>query len=133
MTKEALKRACAFYAEELRAIAGLAGGSAAIRAFAKIQREKLLVPGPWTVRSLLGSYRMPNKNPRWLYHDILVSLNAAKGINNGSPAFWAFLFSHLDVKPGDRILQVGAGSGYYTAILAELVGRTSRRTCSITN
>lgn len=126
MPKEALKGARAFYAEELRAIAGITGGSAVIRAFAKIQREKFLGPGPWTVRSLLGSYRTPNKNPRWLYHDVLVSLNAAKGINNGSPAFWAFLFSHLDVKPGDRILQVGAGSGYYAAILAELVGRSGR-------
>jgi protein-L-isoaspartate(D-aspartate) O-methyltransferase len=47
-----------------------------------------------------------------------------KGIDNGSPALWAYLFDQLDIKAGDRICQVGTGTGYYTAILAHLVGKS---------
>lgn len=32
----------------------------------------------------------------------------------------------LNIKQGERVLQVGAGTGYYTAILAELVGARGR-------
>jgi protein-L-isoaspartate(D-aspartate) O-methyltransferase len=64
----------------------------------------------------------PDDNPAWLYHDVLVSIDAARGLNNGMPSFWAGNFDALDVKRGQRILQVGAGVGYYSAILAELVG-----------
>jgi len=51
----------------------------------------------------------------------LVSIDDASGINNGLPSLWALVFDNLDIKPGDTVLQVGAGVGYYTAILAELV------------
>ena len=36
------------------------------------------------------------------------------------------MFDQLNIKPGQTILQVGAGTGYFTAILAELVGKTGR-------
>jgi len=32
----------------------------------------------------------------------------------------------LDVRPGQRVLDVGAGSGWTTALLARLVGPTGR-------
>ena len=57
---------------------------------------------------------------------MVVRLDARKGINNGSPAFWASLMDTLNIKQGERVLQVGAGTGYYTAILAELVGARGR-------
>jgi protein-L-isoaspartate(D-aspartate) O-methyltransferase len=34
------------------------------------------------------------------------------------------MLDQLDIKVGERVLQVGAGTGYYTAILAELVGKS---------
>lgn len=43
-------------------------------------------------------------------------------MNNGSPSLHAKLLQALAVKPGDRIVHVGAGTGYYSAILSELVG-----------
>ncbi|MGH9394501.1 MAG: protein-L-isoaspartate O-methyltransferase family protein [Terriglobales bacterium] len=43
------------------------------------------------------------------------------GINNGQPSLHAACISALDPQPGERALHVGAGTGYYTAILAELV------------
>ena len=48
--------------------------------------------------------------------------NPARKLNNGSPSLWARLFDVLDVQPGERLVHVGAGTGYYTAVLAELTG-----------
>jgi protein-L-isoaspartate(D-aspartate) O-methyltransferase len=70
--------------------------------------------------------RTPDADPRRLYHDILVAIDRKQGLNNGQPGFWAFLLDHLDIRRGERVLQVGAGTGYYTAILAELVCRRGR-------
>jgi protein-L-isoaspartate(D-aspartate) O-methyltransferase len=39
---------------------------------------------------------------------------------------WARHFDRIGVKAGDRVLQLGTGTGYYTAILAELVGPNGR-------
>ncbi len=40
------------------------------------------------------------------------------------PSTVAMMLEHLRVEPGDRILEVGCGSGWLTALLAELVGPT---------
>ncbi len=52
----------------------------------------------------------------------MIVLDEEKGINIGNPVFWARRFVRANVKPGVRILQVGAGVGYYTAILSQLAG-----------
>ncbi|MGO7565709.1 protein-L-isoaspartate O-methyltransferase, partial [Rhizobium johnstonii] len=43
------------------------------------------------------------------------------GVNNGSPSLHARLLAELDIQICDRIAHIGAGTGYYSAILAELV------------
>ena len=53
---------------------------------------------------------------------MLVVLDPARGLNNGSPSLHALMLHHLAVRPGDRVLHVGAGAGYYSAMLAELAG-----------
>jgi len=121
-----LSQARRSFAEELRVAAPIQRNPEIVRAFATVPRERFLGPGPWLVRTDIKSYRTPDKNPRWLYHNVLISLDTRKGINNGSPGHWAFLFDQLELKRGERILQVGAGTGYYTAILAALVGRRGR-------
>jgi protein-L-isoaspartate(D-aspartate) O-methyltransferase len=118
-TLKALRRA---YAEELRIAGPVRGNPRVIDAFAKVPREKFLPPGPWTLHGTV-SWRTPDANPAWVSHNVLISLDARKNLNNGSPSFWAYLFDQINLKPGEHVLQVGAGSGYYTAILAELVGR----------
>jgi protein-L-isoaspartate(D-aspartate) O-methyltransferase len=115
---KALRKA---YAEELRVAAPVRRNPRIVEAFAAVPRERFLPPGPWLLHGTI-SWRTPDDDPAWVYHNVLLSLDKRKGINNGSPSFWAYLLDQLNLKPGERIFQVGAGTGYYTAILAALVG-----------
>ena len=114
----------AWYAEELRA-KGPINADAVVQAFATVPRERFLGPGPWRIRGIFHSelYRStPDDDPRHVYHDVLVALNEERRINNGQPSLWAYIFDQLDLAPGDTVLHLGCGTGYYSAILAELVG-----------
>jgi protein-L-isoaspartate(D-aspartate) O-methyltransferase len=46
------------------------------------------------------------------------------GQTNSQPSTVAAMLRLLDVQPGQRVLDVGAGSGWTTALLAHLVGST---------
>lgn len=129
--EERLEAARRAFAEELRAVAPVRRNDRVVEAFAAVPRERFLGPGPWKI--LPGgrpsqAYRTPDGDPAHLYHDVLVPLDEAREINNGQPSLWAYMFDRLDARPGERVLQVGAGTGYYTAILAELVGGRGRVT-----
>jgi protein-L-isoaspartate(D-aspartate) O-methyltransferase len=97
---------------------------ALLRAFATVPREAYCGPGPWTVFGADGSE--PVTDPAGLYRDVLVSLRPETGLNNGEPSLHALGLAAARVRPGERVVQVGAGGGYYTAILAELVGPAGR-------
>jgi protein-L-isoaspartate(D-aspartate) O-methyltransferase len=94
------------------------------RAFAHVGRETFAGPGPWSVSMLSGgSYvRTPDDDPAFLYQDVLVAIDAGRHLNIGLPSGHAAWLDAVDVKPGERVCQIGAGTGYYTAILAHLVG-----------
>jgi protein-L-isoaspartate(D-aspartate) O-methyltransferase len=105
------------------------------RAFAAVPRETFAGPGPWSVLpvgpwcvwSPGPSYiQTPDDDPAFLYQDVLVALDAARGINIGEPGLHAHCLDALAVREGESVLHVGAGSGYYTAILAHLVGPAGR-------
>jgi protein-L-isoaspartate(D-aspartate) O-methyltransferase len=91
-------------------------------AFATVPRERFVGPGPWRVLGSGEFWMTEDAGPRHLYHNVLIALDEAKGINNGQPSMWARFFDQLDVHPNDHVLHLGCGTGYYTAILAELVG-----------
>ena len=118
-----LAEARRFYAEELRHVANVSDPRV-VAAFASVPRERFVPPGPWQIYGTLdGAYwQTPDADPRRLYHNVLIGLLPDKRLNNGEPSLWAWHFDHLGLKPGQRVLQIGAGGGYYTAILAELVG-----------
>lgn len=61
-------------------------------------------------------------DPSRLCHDVLVAIDERRRLNNGQPSLWAALFDQLGLANGDRVIHVGSGPGYYSAILAELVG-----------
>ncbi len=110
------------YAARMLRMAGVED-AAEQHAFATVRREDFLGPGPWTVLDAdVGAIELAGDDPRLLYEDVLVVLDAARGLNNGSPSLHALMLHHLGVRPGDRVLHLGAGAGYYTAILAELAG-----------
>ena len=61
-------------------------------------------------------------DPRHLYHNVLVAIDAARWLNNGQPGALALWIDALDLRDGERVVHVGCGLGYYSAILAEVVG-----------
>ena len=65
-------------------------------------------------------------DPERFYEDVLVAIDAERGINNGQPSLHALCIEALELKEGETVVQVGAGAGYYTAILADLVGAEGR-------
>jgi protein-L-isoaspartate(D-aspartate) O-methyltransferase len=118
------------YAEELCFTAHLRSPAVAA-AFATVPRERFVGVGPWRVRSPMGRgeyWTTEDADPRRVYHDVLIALDEPRGINNGQPSLWAFLLDHLDIAGGEQVLHLGCGTGYYTAILAELVGLTGQIT-----
>jgi protein-L-isoaspartate(D-aspartate) O-methyltransferase len=122
------------FVDQLRIMAALEDCPATDRvlgAFKAVPRETFAGVGPWKLRSPHEGFSLPiretpDADPKWLYHSVLIVLDEEKGINIGDPVFWARRFVRADVNPGARILQVGAGVGYYTAILSHLTGSEGR-------
>ena len=116
-----------FYAEELRFLTHMSS-RALFTAFATVPRERFVGPGPWRTVGYGGFWTTENADSRHVYHNALIALDEAKGINNGQPSLWAQYFDQLGVQAGDSVLHLGCGTGYYTAILAELTGPQGRIT-----
>ena len=108
------------YAAEVTRIAGVTDPRIEA-AFAAVPREDFAGTPPWRVVSgPFGSDWV--SDPERLYEDVLVGIDARRGINNGQPSLHAQALDALGVSEGETIVQIGAGAGYYTAILATLVG-----------
>jgi protein-L-isoaspartate(D-aspartate) O-methyltransferase len=90
------------------------------RVFELVHREEFLPPGPWKIMVDNEYFETPSADPVYLYQNALVALDAAKGINNGEPFLHAAWLGVVAPKPGDVVCHIGAGSGYYTAMLAVL-------------
>lgn len=120
-----------FYSQEVRFAANLTTPGLA-EAFANVPREKFLGPPPWHLGSpegralsaagIVHSAYTPVDDPRDVYHNVVVSIDRAKDINNGQPSALARWIDALALKPGDRVYHLGCGVGYYTGIIAEVVG-----------
>jgi len=89
--------------------------------FANLPREDFLPPGPWTIISQGVAVRSPDADPAHVYDNVLVALDRERGINNGEPVLHAAWLDSVQPKPGETVVHVGAGTGYYTAMLAMLV------------
>ncbi len=76
-----------------------------LRTMGKIQRH-LFVPEPFTNRS---------------YEDSALPIGNGQTISQ--PYTVAFMTQELRVRPGDRVLEIGTGSGYQACVLAELGAR----------
>jgi protein-L-isoaspartate(D-aspartate) O-methyltransferase len=102
------------------------------RAFAAVPREPFAGPPPWSILPLgpwsggPGYLRTPDDDPAFLYQDVLIALDPERGINIGEPSLHARCLDALELQEGEAVLHVGAGSGYYSAIIAHLVGPGGR-------
>lgn len=99
------------------------------KAFATVSREAFLDRGPWqVVRWDRGYVPTPSGDPIYIYDDVVVAILPERHLNNGQPSLHALLLSAAAPRSGERAVHIGTGAGYYTAILAQLVGRRGKVT-----
>lgn len=118
-----------FFAEEIQVVSNIRT-SAIVDALATVPREAFLPPGPWTIRGegdVRGGPRLtPGDDPRFASHNVAVGIEPERMLFNGAPGLLAMAIDSLEPKAGDHALHLGTGTGYYTAILASVVGSTGR-------
>lgn len=97
-------------------------------AFRVVKREPFAGSGPWYLTS--GGHhpyvQTPDDDPAFLYKDLLLALDRERSLNIGMPSAHAMWLGACNIKEAETVVQVGTGSGYYTAILAQLVGARGR-------
>jgi protein-L-isoaspartate(D-aspartate) O-methyltransferase len=118
-----------FFAEEIQVASNLQS-VAVVNALSTVARERYLPPGPWTIRGeadfRAASRQTPDGDPRHVYHNVAVAIDPARMLFNGAPGLLAMAIDALTLRPGDRVLHLGTGLGYYTAVMAECVGESGR-------
>jgi protein-L-isoaspartate(D-aspartate) O-methyltransferase len=115
-----------YLAEELETVCGLRT-SALVEAFATVPREDFLPRGPWMIRSetdyLSGvARRTPDDDARWVCHNVAVAIDPERQLFNGAPSLLAMCIDRLALSSGQRVLHIGCGLGYYSALIARCVG-----------
>lgn len=100
------------------------------RAYASVRREDFLGPGPWKAIGIWSDEYVstPNADPVYLYVDKLFAILPERHLNNGQPSGHAKWIASATIKPGEHVVHVGTGTGYYTAIMARLVGPSGKVT-----
>ena len=118
-----------FYAEEIEVTANLQS-AVLVDALATIPRERFLPPGPWAIRGeadFMSPLRQTrDADPKHVYHNLSVGIDPSRMLFNGAPGLLATAIEALALTPGARVLHLGTGLGYYTAILAHCVGESGR-------
>ncbi|MEM2192358.1 MAG: protein-L-isoaspartate(D-aspartate) O-methyltransferase [Candidatus Hadarchaeales archaeon] len=79
-----------------------------IRAFLTVPREKFL----------------PERYTSQAYEDHPLPIGFGQTIS--APSMIAIMLETLDLKSGQKVLEIGAGSGYNAALLAEIVGKSGK-------
>jgi protein-L-isoaspartate(D-aspartate) O-methyltransferase len=105
------------------------------QAFAQVPREDFLGPGPWVIPRWLGPQPYdrgylptPTADPVYLYIDTVVQIIAERHLNNGQPSGHARWTASASIKQGEHVVHIGAGTGYYTAIMSHLAGPSGQVT-----
>jgi protein-L-isoaspartate(D-aspartate) O-methyltransferase len=116
------------YAKQIMAAAQVAAPRVEA-SFAAVRREDFLGAGPWPIFRWFSDYvTTPSDDPVYLYTDDLVGILPERRLNNGQPSLHALLIASALPQEGEHVVHVGAGVGYYTAILATLAGQSGRVT-----
>ena len=119
----------AAYAKQILAAAQIMDNARLEAAFGATRREDFLGPGPWWILRWLRDYvTTPDADPVYLYTNDLVGILPERHLNNGQPSLHAHLIHRASPAAGEHVVHIGTGTGYYTAILAHLVGPSGRVT-----
>lgn len=104
------------------------GSSRLLEALAAVPREAFLARGPWRIKGEAArSYRLtPDADPAHLYANVLVAIDARRRLDTGLPSLWAHVIDVLDVRERERVVQIGCGLGYFSAVLSHVVGPKGR-------
>jgi protein-L-isoaspartate(D-aspartate) O-methyltransferase len=99
-------------------------------ALAAVPREQFLRSGPWLLMSA-GDARKPpattpDGDPAHVYQDASIAIDPDRQLFNGAPSFLARMIDLLSLQAGARVLHVGAGTGYYSAVMAHVAGPSGR-------
>lgn len=115
------------FAQQVVAAAGVAGNAALEDAFRSVRRERFLGTDTWQIVDFARMpTALPSNDPVYAYQDVLFVLSSWRGANNGRPSLHARLLTALSPEAGQIVAHLGAGTGYYSAILAHLVGPHGR-------
>jgi protein-L-isoaspartate(D-aspartate) O-methyltransferase len=88
-----------------------------------VDRGRFVGPGLWSINIPgVGYIRTPNDDPPFIYQDTPVALDAERGINIGQPSWHAHRLDVLALREGETVVQIGAGTGYYTVLMLEWAG-----------
>jgi protein-L-isoaspartate(D-aspartate) O-methyltransferase len=116
------------YAKQILAAAGVDNAHVE-QAFAQVPREDFLGPGPWVIPRWVGvDLPTPSADPVYLYVDNIVQIIAERHLNNGQPSGHAKWIASASIRPGEHVVHIGTGTGYYTAIMAHLAGPSGKVT-----
>jgi protein-L-isoaspartate(D-aspartate) O-methyltransferase len=119
----------AAYAKQILAAARIMDNARLEAALSATRREDFLGPGPWWILRWFRDYvTTPDADPVYLYTDDLVGILPERHLNNGQPSLHAHLIHQASPAAGEHVVHIGTGTGYYTAILAHLVGPSGRVT-----
>jgi protein-L-isoaspartate(D-aspartate) O-methyltransferase len=117
------------FAEDIALLANLRT-PALIQALATVPREQFLPPGPWLLAGdtswASDPHPTPDADPRHLYHNCFVAIDPQRLLFNAPPGHMALQIDALGLRPGGRVLHVGAGLGYYSALMGATVGPAGR-------
>ncbi len=100
-----------------------------LQVFASVPRECFVGAPPWLIArpsydGSAGATYEKTDDPETLYSNVSIALDGARQLYNGSPATVAVWLDALAPREGERAFHVGCATGYYTAVLSQLVGST---------
>jgi len=110
------------YARQVLALANAFDNAPLEAAYAAVPREIFLGAGEWRINTPWSLGALIPNDPVLIYQDVVVALDRERGVNNGSPSLHAHWLNVVAPGPGEYVVHIGAGTGYYSAILSELVG-----------
>src|SRR5205809_2215082 len=127
MTSKATKER---YAQEIKVAANIRSEKL-VRALSTVPREEYVGGAPWRTLARPAPGQMQPiisevSDPNELYYDVAVYVDQSKVLTNGNPSTLAPWLDSLGLSDGKSVFHLGCGTGYYTAVMAEMVGPSGR-------